>query len=225
MRTGTRKRRPATSPDDTDAKRLTVAGPEADPLSTDSGSSGDVARATPAENDSISSRLPPISVTKNGLIDVEKLRSGTKERLKVALSDPDLGLKLGIAPLKTASDDDAKMMAQYVAPALFGALNALLTSFPRRYGYTAEAAQVMAFDGTEIAQMAPQTGKVLAKYLGGQSKYQDEMLLGVMVLSGIMAKVTLLEKQATVLRLQRTPPATAATTPAADVTPTPDPAS
>jgi len=42
---------------------------------------------------------------------------------------------------------------------------------------------------------------VLAKHLGGKSKYQDEYMLAAMVLMGIMGKVTLLEKSASVTRL------------------------
>ncbi len=59
----------------------------------------------------------------------------------------------------------------------------------------------MAFEPAEINDLKPLAGKVLAKHLGGKSKYQDEYMLAAMVLMGIMGKVTLLEKSAQVHRL------------------------
>lgn len=213
MRTQSRKRqRPAPSPDETEKNALTGAGPAAQTLSSDSESSGDEARTRSASVDSITNRLPPIALTADDRIDVSKLRSNTKERLKKALADPKLASELGISAPSASTGDEAKMFTEHVAPALFGALNSLLVSFPRRYGYTAEQAQVMAFDAGEIASMAPLAGKVLAKHVGVGGKYQEELLLATVVLSGIMAKVTLLEKTATVLRLQRTQPTVATTT-------------
>jgi len=214
MRTESRKaRRPAPTPDLSESKRVPAAGPKPDAPSSESGNQASRQPDAPAAPDSISSRLPPIALTENGKIDVAKLRSGTKEKLKIAISDPELASALGISAPAVADSDETKMFATYVAPAIFGALNSVLVSVPRRYGFTAEASQVMAFNEAEVAQMAPLAGRVLQKHMGGKSKYQEELMLATMMLSGIMGKITLLEKQATVLRLQRQQPAPAATTP------------
>lgn len=217
MRTESRKsRRPAPTPDVSDTKRLPSQERKTDAPSSESGQQASRQPDAPAAPDSISSRLPPIALLPDGRIDAEKLRSSTKEKLKVAFSDPELASKIGVSAPAATDSDEGKMFATYVAPAIFGALNSLLVSLPRRYGFTAEASQVMAFNEAEVAQMSPLAGRVLQKHMGGKSKYQEELMLATMVLSGIMGKITLLEKQATVLRLQRQQPSPAATTPAAD---------
>lgn len=138
------------------------------------------------------------------------MRSGVKTRLKAAFSDPELSTKLGIAPPSSAASSDAdeqRIFTEQVVPALYGALNAILVAAPRRFGYSAEASSVMAFSRDEIAGFAPLTGKVLAKHLGGRSKYQEEYLLATTILLGIMGKVSMLEKQARVIALTPRPSA------------------
>lgn len=219
MRTESRKRRrPAPAPDDLDTKAVPGAGPKPLTPSSESASPGTGAGADVAPGPAPRQALPPIALTPDGRIDLEKVRPATRERLKKAFDDADLHAALGLTkPAATVNEDESAVFASHVAPALYNALNALLTAFPRRYGYTAEAAQVMAFSTEEVQHLAPLTGKVLAKHLGGRSKYQDEFLLATMVLSGIMAKVTLLEKQATVLKLQRDNTKAAASTTVAPI--------
>ncbi len=158
------------------------------------------------ENEPNSSDRLSIRLTENGFFDVEKMRSGVKSKLKTAFSDPELATKLsqlGITsgPSVPDSSDETKIFTEQVAPAIYGALNSILVAAPRRFGYTAESCASMAFTDAEVKNMAPLTGKVLAKHLGGRSKYQEEYLLATMVLMGIMGKCSLLEKPSAPTRL------------------------
>lgn len=202
MRKESRKRRPAPSSASSEVTGLREQDREPAVLST--GAAEDQTRSRPApgaEPESITDRLPSLRLTPEGFFDVDRMRASAKSKLKTALTDPAIAEKLGIAAPSGAAPDEAKMFSDSVAPALFHALNSILVAVPRRYGYTAEQSQVMAFTPPEVAQMAPLTGKVLAKHLGGKSKYQDEYLLAAMVLMGIMGKITLLEKSAQVIHM------------------------
>lgn len=204
MRKESRKRRPAPSPQVSESYEVTGSRPEPSALSGVSDTKGAEQTDAARENEPNSSDRVTIRLTENGFFDVDRMRSSVKTRLKAAFADPELGSKLGVSvPGAHASSevDEPKFFAEQVAPAIFNALNSILVAVPRRFGYTAEAASVMAFEPAEVANMAPLAGKVLAKHLGGKSKYQDEYMLAAMIVMGIMGKVTLLEKQAAVHRL------------------------
>jgi hypothetical protein len=183
---------------------VTGSRPEPRALSGDADTKGTEQTDARAENESISSDRVTIRLAENGFIDVDRMRSSVKTRLKAAFSDPNLAAKLGLEPIASDAPSggaERKLFTEQVAPAIFNALNSILTAVPRRFGYTAEQAAVMAFEPHEIDGMTPLAGKVLEKHLGGKSKYQDEYMLAAMIVMGILGKVTLLEKAASVHRL------------------------
>lgn len=131
-----------------------------------------------------------VTLTEDGSIAWDRMRPATREQLKKAIGD--------VAP--AAAAESSGIDNESLAAILYGSASTLMMGLARRSGYTTEQASVLAFTPEETQALAGPTGKVLGKYLP-TGKYQDELLLGLMLTTVISGKLALLKKTATVTQL------------------------
>lgn len=84
----------------------------------------------------------------------------------------------------------------------YDALNSLMIGLARRQGYTAEQSQVLAFTSAEKEALAPLTAKVANKWIP-VGKYQEELMLALMITTTIAGKLTLLRRSAQVIQMAK----------------------
>lgn len=145
---------------------------------------------------------PRISITldDSGAVAWDRMRPATQEQLKAAFAkDPNAAQRLGLAGEAAAANADGLDSAT-LAHILYSSASTLMIGLARRSGYTAEQAGVLAFTQNEVQLLAEPTGKVLNKWLP-TGKYQDEMMLGLLLTTIISGKLALLKKTAPVMQL------------------------
>lgn len=140
-----------------------------------------------------------VTLTDDGSIAWDRMRPATREQLRKAFSDPAAAQQLGLQA-GTSTGDDGGLDASSLAGILYSSASTLMMGLARRSGYTTEQAAVLAFTPEEINMLAPTTGKVLNKWIP-TGKYQDEMLLGLMLTTVISGKLALLKRTAPVVQL------------------------
>lgn len=131
---------------------------------------------------------------------LDRMRPATREQLRGAFTDPTFLKEFGLQPAgsDTPSDTAGAIDNSTLAVIIYSAASSLMVGLARRSGYTAEQAGVLAFTPQETNELAPLTGKVLAKYLP-TGKYQDEIMLALALTATVAGKVALLRKAGVVL--------------------------
>jgi hypothetical protein len=122
----------------------------------------------------------------------DRMRPQTQEQLRALL-----GTAPGAAAATTAAADAFDPALCAVA---YDALSTLMVGLARRSGYTEDAAGVLRFTADEKAVLAEPTAKVLNKYVPA-GKYQDELMLGVLLTTIIAGKLTMLRRSAQVIHM------------------------
>lgn len=145
-----------------------------------------------------------------GAIGIDMLTEGKRTRLRKLLSDPRLadvlpGVDRAIGQATATMDPDA-------CGYLYDAIGMVIATIARARGVPDDVAGLLLFTDDEKKALAEPTAKVLAKYVG-DFKYQDELLLAMILIATINAKVNAMG-QAMKLAAQRAQ-ATAQAAPAA----------
>lgn len=144
--------------------------------------------------------LPRLSVTLDaeGAIAWERMRPETQNKLKTALKKGNFS---------TENDHSAagRVKTESFPPELcevvYDSLAMLLMGMARRGGYTQEQAGVLAFSPDEKRALVPASIKVLDKYDASLGKYQEEIMLGVLLVTVMSGKLALLKKSAQVIQM------------------------
>ncbi len=147
---------------------------------------------TPATTSGADDRVERLSIpltADSSAIDWERMRPGTRDKLK-ALT----GAAVGGVVASEAIDPSVVGM-------LYGSLGMLMVSAARAKGYTAEQASVLIFTEQEKAALVDPTSKVLSKYSGALGKWQDEIMLSVTLGTVLTAKLSALRKTAPVISM------------------------
>ena len=135
-----------------------------------------------------------VQLTTDGRIAWDRMRPQTQEQLRAALAG---------SPLASVTTSDAPAPDAF-DPALcavaYDALSTLMVGLARRSGYTEDQAVVMRFSDAEKDALGGPTSKVLNKYLPA-GKYQDELMLGVLLTTIIAGKLTMLRRSAQVIHM------------------------
>lgn len=139
-----------------------------------------------------------VQLDQEGSIAWDRMRPETKEKLERAL-DKDGRARPGATAASSAPP--AQTFPPALCETLYDSLSMLLTGLAQRGGYTREQAAVLAFTPQEKGALVPPTLKVLDKYNTSLGKYQEEIVLGVLLSTIISGKLALLKKQAQVLRM------------------------
>jgi len=149
----------------------------------------------PAATDASADRSERLSIplTADGnAIDWERMRPGTRDKLKTLTGSAPAGVA-GPEPVDPA-----------VVGMIYGSLGMLMMSAARAKGYTAEQASVLVFTTEEKAALVEPTSKVLSKYTGALGRWQDEIMLTVMIGTVLTGKLSQLRKSATVIEMVKT---------------------
>jgi hypothetical protein len=155
------------------------------------GSSSDAAAAP------LTPRLS-VQLDDHGAIAWERMRPDTRDKLQAALQKSGTPTGDGArAATATVVDSFPPAMAETI----YDSLSMLLTGLARRGGYTQDQAAVLAFDGKEKASLIPATCRVLDKYNTSLGKYQEEIVLGVLLTTIVSGKLALLKKSAQVIHM------------------------
>lgn len=150
-----------------------------------------------------------LQLTEDGKrIAFDRMRPQTREQLRTVFNDSTFQKEFDLAPAQGGTAD-ASIDSASLAGVLYGGLSTIMVGLAQRSGYTREQAAVLGFTGAEVEQLAPITGKVLDKYLPS-GKYQDELLLGLMLTTVISGKLALLKKSAAVVHMVPPTPSRAA---------------
>lgn len=145
--------------------------------------------ATSGADDAKTERLS-IPLTADGsAIDWERMRPGTRDKLKALTGDA------GSVGAPGAAMDPA------VVGMLYGSIGSLMVGIARAKGFTAEQANVLIFTAEEKAALQEPTARVLAKYAGSMGKYQDEIMLTVTLGMVLTGKLSALRKTAPVIEM------------------------
>jgi len=125
-------------------------------------------------------------------INPDRLRSNTRDALRVAYADEAFLKAIGVK-----SDDDAESDAlmSIVSAAALDITSVLMLLGARRAGYSVEHAKILAFTPQEKAQLNAPVARVVRKYLpdiGG--KYRDEIMLAIALTNVIGQKIILLRE-------------------------------
>jgi len=153
--------------------------------------------AVPAADADKGQRLS-FQLDEHGRIAIERMRPGTVDQLRKALDASALA-QLGIAGAASVAVDDG-IDGAALAQILYGSASTLMVALARRSGYTSEQASVLAFQPDEVTMLAPTTGKIINKWLP-TGKYQDELMLGLMLVTVVSGKLALLRKTAPVVAM------------------------
>ena len=143
-----------------------------------------------------SATTPRLSVTLDdkGRIAWDRMRPETTRKLREAIGD--IGPKSGPA---------AAAKGESFPPALcevvYDSLGMLLVGLARRGGYSQEQAGVLVFSADEKRALVPATIKVLDKYDASLGKYQEEIMLGILLTTIVSGKLTLLKKAGQVIEM------------------------
>lgn len=152
-----------------------------------------------------SAATPRLSVQLDdkGSIAWDRMRPATRDQLKKALSDPSVAQQLGMA----SSDSITGTVEGFdpsICGVLYDSLSTLMIGLARARGYTEQQANVLRFDTTEKQALIEPTARVMNKYAGSLGKYQDEIMLGVVLSTVISGKLAQLRKSAQVIHMHRT---------------------
>lgn len=151
-----------------------------------------------------------VQLDEHGAIAWDRMRPDTRAKLKNALHN-DSRLDADVSGIPGGPGPAPAVHAEHFPPELcevvYDSLSMLLVGLARsRGGYTAEQAAVLAFNSQEKAALVPATIKVLDKYDTSLGKYQEEIILGVLLSTILSGKLALLRKSAAIIEMapQRT---------------------
>lgn len=154
----------------------------------------DTSGAAPSGDTTTSPASPRLSVqlTADGKgIAWDRMRPQTQEQLRALL---------GTAPGATSVAPVGDTFDPALCAVAYDALSTLMVGLARRSGYTEDAAGVLRFTAEEKGVLAEPTAKVLNKYVPA-GKYQDELMLGVLLTTIIAGKLTMLRRSAQVIHM------------------------
>lgn len=164
--------------------------------------------AAPA-SDAATPLTPRLSVQldEHGGIAWERMRPDTRTKLEAALRAG--GVSSGVdGPHVARAGVVVDSFPPAMAETIYDSLSSLLVGLARRGGHTVEQAQVLAFNTQEKASLVPATCRVLDKYSASLGKYQEEILLGVLLTTIISGKLALLKRSASVIKMAPNTPET-----------------
>lgn len=138
-----------------------------------------------ADGPTLAPRLS-VQLTDTGAIAWDRMRPETQERLRKALGPVASGTAQA-APGATTGGFDAGLCG-----VLYDALSVGLVGFAKSRGVSESQAAIVAITPEEKAQLVPPTVAVLNKYNATLGKYQEEMVLAVLVTTILSGKLALL---------------------------------
>jgi hypothetical protein len=145
---------------------------------------------------------------KDGRIEVDSMRSATKEKLKAALQDDSLRARLGMVTGPGSVEPIDTLFDANVCAILYGAASSIMVAVAVKQGYPVDQAQsVIPFTKDEVNTLAPLTGKVLDKWIPTSGKYKDEAILALALFGIVNGKFAQLKRPATVHPFRVEPPA------------------
>lgn len=163
------------------------------------------APASPKRTKSKANLKPRLSVpiTDDGQIAFDSLTPKVRERLRRVAADPELRVRLDLAP---ADDAPSSAPAAPAAPVgwdagvigrLYDLIGYSMMKWANGRGFTPAQQEVLLFTPDEKAQLVPSTGAVLDKYLpGGLDRWGPEFVLGATLLTIGIAKIEALQQLA-----------------------------
>ena len=140
----------------------------------------------------LGSRLS-VQLDGDGRIAWDRMRADTKDKL-VAAAAGDATLTGNVLPFtpKAATEKFPPQLAEV----LYDSLSVMMMGLAQRGGYSQDEAAVLAFQPNEKAALVPPTLAVLDKYNASLGQYQEEIVLGTLLVTIITGKLTLLRKRA-----------------------------
>jgi hypothetical protein len=143
--------------------------------------------AAPADAPVLAARLS-VQLDDHGAIAWDRMRPETQAKLRQAIGTT--GTVTGgphVAQVSTGAGFPPELCG-----VLYDSLSVLLVGLARRSGYTQTQAAGLAFTADERAQLVPPTIAVLNKYNTSLGKYQEEIVLGVLVTTVLSGKLAIL---------------------------------
>jgi len=143
--------------------------------------------AAPADAPVLAARLS-VQLDDHGAIAWDRMRPETQAKLRQAIGTT--GTVTGgphVAQVSTGAGFPPELCG-----VLYDSLSVLLVGLARRSGYTQTQAAGLAFTTDERAQLVPPTIAVLNKYNTSLGKYQEEIVLGVLVTTVLSGKLAIL---------------------------------
>lgn len=169
----------------------------------DNASEGTIGKLPPppdgvAGSDEAAQLTPRLSVQldEHGRIAWERMRADTRDKLTAAI-------KASYTPSAAASGTVVESFPPAMAEVIYDSLSMLMIGLAKRGGYTSEQANVLVFNTQEKNALVPATIKVLDKYNTSLGKYQEEIMLGVLLVTITSGKIALLKKTTPVINMVR----------------------
>jgi len=130
-----------------------------------------------------------VQLDEHGAIAWDRMRPETQAKLRQAMgaSSGTVTGGPGVAQVSTGAGFPPELCG-----VLYDSLSVLLVGLARRSGYTQTQAAGLAFTPDERAQLVPPTIAVLNKYNTSLGKYQEEIVLGVLVTTVLSGKLAIL---------------------------------
>lgn len=160
------------------------------------GGSSETTKSGESEASKAPSSAPRLSVTMDdqGRIDWGRMRPETRDKLRDAI-------KSSYTPTAEPGKATRESFPPAMAEVVYDSLSMFLMGLARRGGYTQEQAGVLAFSREEKGALIPPTLAVLNKYDTSLGKYQEEIVLGVLLTTIVSGKLALLKKSAQVIEM------------------------
>lgn len=132
-----------------------------------------------------------VQLDDHGNIAWDRMRPETQAKLRAALGTPGPGTGTTAAPAAQGGGFPPELCG-----VLYDSLSVLFVGLARRSGYTEAQAARMSFTPDERGQLVPPTVAVLNKYNTSLGKYQEEIVLGVLVTTILSGKLAALRADA-----------------------------
>lgn len=155
-------------------------------------------------NDAERTTTPRVAIPllPDGTIDVEAMRSVTRERVRTLLADPNLASKLGIAS-PVSEKAPLKVPTQFFEKAseiILGTVDKIAVAVVVKQGYPLEQAITMMTTADDRAMLIPLATQALDDWCPAiEGKYQSLALLGAGLVSVYGSKFAALKKPASVI--------------------------
>jgi hypothetical protein len=133
-----------------------------------------------------------VQLTPEGRVAWDRIRAGTRDQLKALLSDPELSSRLGGVAVPGATGPAAEGFPPEVCGIIFDSLSMLMVGMARRAGYSADRAAGLAFSDSEKGKLTAPTVAVMNKYNVSLGKYEEEIMLGMTLVTILSGKLALL---------------------------------
>jgi|SRR5882672_1002261 len=164
-------------------------------------SSSDMSGSSSQESTAPAAPRLSVQLDAQGAIDFERMRPDTREKLRAALERSGPGAFGLRATASAVSGPVVESFPPEMAEVIYDSLSSLLVGLARRGGHSAESAGVLAFTPQEKQALVPPTVAVLNKYNASLGKYQEEITLGILLVTITSGKLALLRKSAQVINL------------------------